>query len=234
MNFHTNKKMAFVVAIDGPAGSGKGTITKLVGKKMGLINVDTGAMYRCATLDCLNKNILPEELEKIEKVLEEIDIRFERNSEKELVFLNGKDVTEEIRSTIVNSNVAKYAAVKIIRDKMTPLQREMGKQSNIIMEGRDIGTVVFPDADVKIFLDCSIEERANRRFKQNQEKGIVCTYEEVLESIKERHKLETEREVAPFVQAEDAIYVDSTKLTIEEVVEKIVKIIEEKRNNINN
>lgn len=234
MNFHTNKKMAFVVAIDGPAGSGKGTITKLVGKKMGLINVDTGAMYRCATLDCLNKNILPEELEKIEKVLEEIDIRFERNSEKELVFLNGKDVTEEIRSTIVNSNVAKYAAVKIIRDKMTPLQREMGKQSNIIMEGRDIGTVVFPDADVKIFLDCSIEERANRRFKQNQEKGIVCTYEEVLESIKERHKLETEREVAPFVQAEDAIYVDSTKLTIDEVVEKIVKIIEEKRNNINN
>ena len=226
--------MAFVVAIDGPAGSGKGTITKLVGKKMGLINVDTGAMYRCATLDCLNKNILPEELEKIEKVLEEIDIRFERNSEKELVFLNGKDVTEEIRSTIVNSNVAKYAAVKIIRDKMTPLQREMGKQSNIIMEGRDIGTVVFPDADVKIFLDCSIEERANRRFKQNQEKGIVCTYEEVLESIKERHKLETEREVAPFVQAEDAIYVDSTKLTIDEVVEKIVKIIEEKRNNINN
>lgn len=226
--------MAFVVAIDGPAGSGKGTITKLVGKKMGLINIDTGAMYRCATLDCLNQNILPEELEKIEKVLETIDIRFERDNEKELVFLNGKNVTEEIRSTIVNSNVAKFAAIKIIRDKMTPLQREMGKTANIIMEGRDIGTVVFPDADVKIFLDCSIEERANRRFKQNQEKGINCTYEEVLESIKERHKLETEREVAPFVQAEDAIYVDSTKLTIEEVVEKIVKIIEEKRNNINN
>ena len=229
MNFHTNKKMGFVVAIDGPAGSGKGTITKLVGKKMGLVNVDTGAMYRCATLDCLNKNILPEELEKIEKVLEEIDIRFERDSEKELVFLNGIDVTNEIRSNIVNSNVAKYAAVKIIRDKMTPLQRDMGKQTNIIMEGRDIGTVVFPNADVKIFLDCSIEERANRRFKQNQEKGIECTYEEVLESIKERHRLETEREVAPFVQAEDAIYVDSTKLTIDEVVEKIVKIIEEKK-----
>ena len=221
--------MAFVVAIDGPAGSGKGTITKLVGKRLGLVNVDTGAMYRCVALECLNKNILPEELEKIEKVLEEIDIRFERNNEKELVFLNENDVTEEIRSTIVSANVAKFAAVKIIRDKMTPMQREMGKQIDIIMEGRDIGTVVFPDADVKIFLDCSIEERANRRFKQNQEKGIVCTYEEVLESIKERHRLETEREVAPFVQAEDAIYVDSTTLSIEEVVEKIVKIIEEKR-----
>lgn len=223
--------MAFVVAIDGPAGSGKGTVTKLVGKKMGLVNIDTGAMYRCVTLDCLNQNILPEELDKIEKVLEKINIEFKKENEKELVFLNGENVTEEIRTTKVNSNVAKFAAIKIVRDKMTPLQREMGKQTDVIMEGRDIGTVVFPDADVKIFLDCSIEERANRRFKQNQEKGIETTYEEVLASIKERHRLETEREVAPFVQAEDAIYVDSTKLNIEEVVEKIVGIIEEKRNN---
>lgn len=222
--------MAFVVAIDGPAGSGKGTITKLVGKKIGLVNIDTGAMYRCVTLDCLNKEILPEELDKIEVVLSNIDIKFQKDGEKDLVFLNGENVTDEIRSTKVNTNVAKFAAIKIVRDKMTPLQREMGKSANVIMEGRDIGTVVFPDADVKIFLDCSIEERANRRFKQNQEKGIECTYEEVLESIKERHRLETEREVAPFVQAEDAVYVDSTKLTIEEVVETIVKIIEERKN----
>ena len=224
--------MAFVVAIDGPAGSGKGTVTKLIGKKMGLINIDTGAMYRCVTLECLNKNILPEELEKIEKVLEKIDIKFERIDERELVFLNGKDVTNEIRSIDVNLNVAKFAAVKSVRDKMTPMQREMGKQEDIIMEGRDVGTIIFPNADVKIFLDCSLEERANRRFKQNQEKGIKCTYESVLESIRERHKLETEREIAPFIKAEDAEYIDSTKLTIEEVVEKVVKIIEEKRNNV--
>lgn len=222
--------MAFVVAIDGPAGSGKGTVTKLVGKKMGLLNIDTGAMYRCVTLECLNQNILPEELEKIEKVLKNIDIKFKKDNEKDLIFLNGIDVTEEIRTTKVNTNVAKFAAVKIIRDKVTPMQREMGKNSDIIMEGRDIGTVVFPNADVKIFLDCSVEERARRRYKQNQEKGIKSTYEEVLESIKERHKLETEREVAPFVQAEDAIYVDSTNLTIEEVVSKIIEIIEEKKN----
>lgn len=222
--------MAFIVAIDGPAGSGKGTVTKLVGEKIGLINIDTGAMYRCVTLDCLNKNILPEELEKIKKVLDDIDIEFKRNNNKELVFLNGIDVTNEIRSTEVNSNVAKFAAVKIIRDKVTPLQREMGKNADIIMEGRDIGTVVFPNADVKIFLDCSVEERANRRYKQNQEKGIKCTYEEVFESIKERHRLETEREVAPFVQAEDAIYVDTTNLTIEEVVNRIVEIVQIKRN----
>lgn len=221
--------MAFVVAIDGPAGSGKGTITKLVGEKLNLVNVDTGAMYRCVTLECLRKNILPEELEKIEKVLEKIDIKFEKNKEKELVFLNGENVTEEIRSTDVNLNVAKFAAVKIIRDKMTPLQREMGKTTNIIMEGRDIGTVVFPNADVKIYLDCSIEERANRRYKQNLAKGIETTYEEVLASIKERHRLETERDVAPFVQAEDAVYLDSTNLTIEEVVKKVIEIIENKK-----
>lgn len=225
--------MSFVVAIDGPAGSGKGTITKLVGKRMNLINIDTGAMYRCVTLDCLNKNIKEDELEKIEETLKNIDIKFEKDNDndKELVFLNGKNVTEDIRSTNVNSNVAKYSAIKIIRDKITPMQREMGKMQDIIMEGRDIGTVVFPDADVKIFLDCSVEERAQRRYLQNQEKGIVCTYEEVLENIKERHRLETQRSIAPLVKADDAIYIDTTKLTIEEVTEKIVKIIMEKKLN---
>ena len=221
--------MAFIVAIDGPAGSGKGTITKLVGKRMNLINIDTGAMYRCVALECLNKNIKYDDLNGIKKVLDNINIEFKKENDKELTFLNGIDVTEEIRTTMLNENVAKYAAVKLIRDKMTPLQRKMGEKNNIIMEGRDIGTVVFPNADVKIFLDCSVEERARRRYNQNLEKGIDCTYYEVLERIKERHKLETEIEVAPFVRADDAIYVDTTKLTIEEVTEKIINIIENKK-----
>ena len=148
---------------------------------------------------------------------------------KNVVYLNGKNVTEEIRSTKVNENVAKFSAIKIVRDKITPLQRKMGESQDIIMEGRDIGTVVFPNADIKIFLDCSLEERARRRYKQNLEKGINSTYEEVLENIKLRHKLETEREVAPFVKAEDAIYIDSTNLTIEDVTEKIIEIISKKR-----
>lgn len=214
-----------IVAIDGPAGSGKGTITKLIGKKLNLVNIDTGAMYRCVTLECLRNNIDSTELSKIEEVLESIKITFKKENNEQKVYLNGEDVSEKIRTVEIDNNVAKFAAVKIIRDKMTPLQRAMGKDSNIIMEGRDIGTVVFPDADVKIFLDCSVEERARRRYKQDIEKGIQITYEEVLEAIKERHKLETEREVAPFIKAEDAIYIDTTNLTIDEVVEKIVTII---------
>lgn len=222
--------MSFVVAIDGPGGSGKGTVTKIIAEKLGLVNIDTGAMYRCVTLDCLNKNIKPEEIEKIKEVLKDINIELKKENTEQKVYLNGEDVTDEIRMTRVNENVAKFAAIKEVRDKMTPIQQKMGDNSNIIMEGRDIGTVVFPNADVKIFLDCSIEERARRRYKQNIEKGIECSFEEVLESLKQRHLLETQREVAPFVQAEDAIYIDSSQMTIEEVVETIIVIINKKLN----
>ena len=220
--------MSFVVAIDGPAGSGKGTITKLVAKDLNLVTVDTGAMYRCVALDCLNENVSHEDLDGIEKVLENIEIEFKKDGENQLIFLNGKDVSKDIRTPEIDGVVAKYAAVKSIRDKMTPIQRKMGDNQNIIMEGRDIGTVVFPNADVKIFLECSLEERARRRYKQNLEKGINETYEEVLKSIIERHKLETEREIAPFIKADDAIVVDSSNLSINEVVEKVEEIIKKK------
>ena len=220
--------MAFVVAIDGPAGSGKGTITKLVAKRLGFITVDTGAMYRCVALECVNRNISCDDLAGIEKVLENIEIKFEKDEESQRVFLNGKDVSEAIRTPRVDDVVAKYSAIKIVREKVTPIQRKMGENQDIIMEGRDIGTVVFPNADVKIFLDCSIEERAKRRYKQDLEKNINVTYEEVLESMKKRHKLEVERKVAPFVKAEDAIVVDTTNLTIPEVVDNVEKIVRDK------
>ena len=222
--------MGIVIAIDGPAGSGKGTVTKIIADRLGLINIDTGAMYRCVALECLNKNIKTDELEKIEEVLENIDIQLKREGNNQAVLLNGEDVSKEIRTARIDENVAKYAAIKVVRDKVTPIQQKMGESANIIMEGRDIGTVVFPNADVKIFLECSIEERAKRRYKQNIEKGINTPYEEVLNALIERHRLETERDVAPFVKAEDAILVDSTNMNIEEEIEEIIRIIKEQLN----
>ena len=221
--------MGFIVAVDGVAGSGKGSITKIIAERLNLIAIDTGAMYRCVALECIKQNIECNEIEKIKEVLERIDIEIKRDGSNQLIFLNGKDVSREIRTTEVDAVVAKFAAIKEVREKMTPIQRKMGENNDIIMEGRDIGTVVFPDADVKVFLDCSVEERAARRYRQNLEKGIQTTYEEVLEAIKERHRLETEREIAPLVQAPDAVYVDSTGMTIEEEVDAVIKVINEKR-----
>lgn len=195
---------------------------------MNLVNVDTGAMYRCVALKALRNKIESTELQKVEEMLKDIAIEIKREGETQIIFLDGEDVSKQIRTPEVDSCVAKFAALACVRNKVTPLQRKMGETQNVIMEGRDIGTTVFPDADVKIYLDASVEERANRRYKQNQEKGIESSYEEVLESIKQRHILETQREIAPLRQAEDAIYIDSSDMTIEEVVEKIIEIIKQK------
>jgi len=221
--------MGFIVAVDGTAGSGKGTVTKIIAERLGLIAIDTGAMYRSVALECINKNITCDEIEKIKEILKNIQIEIIREGSNQLIFLNGKDVTKEIRTTEVDSEVAKFAAIKEVREKMTPIQRKMAENNDIIMEGRDIGTVVFPNANVKVFLDCSVEERARRRYRQNIGKGIQTTYEEVLEGIKERHRLETEREIAPLIQAPDAVYIDSTGMTIEEEVQAVIKVINEKR-----
>lgn len=219
--------MAFIVAIDGPAGSGKGTITKIVGQKMNLLNIDTGAMYRCITLAMLNNNIGVEELNKIEILLKNIKIEMKYKDGEIQVFLNGLDVTKDIRTKEVNEFVSPVSAIKIVRDSMSSLQRDMAKTTDVIMEGRDIGTVVFPNADVKIYLDATAEERANRRFKQNTESGIDIPYDEILKNVKERDYKDSHREISPLKQAEDAIYIDSTNLSIEEVCDKIIDIIKE-------
>ena len=218
--------MSFVVAIDGPAGSGKGTITKLVGQKENLINIDTGAMYRCVTLSMLNEKIDLEDTEKIKKLLENINIEFKTENGEDKVYLNKKDVSKQIREENVNAIVSQVSHLIEVRENITNLSRKVAEGKNVIMEGRDIGTNVFPNAEIKIYLDATPEERATRRMKQNQEKGIESTYEEILENIKFRDNNDKTSDVAPLKQAEDAIYVDTTNLKISEVVDKICEIIE--------
>ena len=219
--------MSFVVAVDGPAGSGKGTVAKLISEKLGFVNIDTGATFRCIALAMIQKDIKKEEEDKIKELLNHIDINMKPDG---TILLNGEIVTDRIRENDVNTLVSPISVIKIVRDKLLDVQRKIAEGKNVVMEGRDIGTVVFPDADVKIYLDASPEERAKRRLKQNQEKGIQTSYEEVLKNIIDRDKRDSSREIAPLKQADDAIYLDSTPLSIEEVVEKIIDIIKAKRN----
>ena len=221
--------MGFVVAVDGPAGSGKGTITKKIAKEMNLTSIDTGAMYRSVTLAMLNENIKLDDFEQISKLLDEIKIEFKKIDGVQKVYLNGKDVSLEIRTKPVNENVSPVSTIKIVRERLAKLQREMAETIDVIMEGRDIGTNVFPNADVKIYLDATPEERARRRQKQNEEKGINIPFTEIVENIKFRDNNDKTSTVAPLKQAEDAIYIDSSNMTIEEVVNKVIEIINQNR-----
>ena len=213
-----------VIAIDGPAGSGKGTVTELLAKELNFTKIDTGAMYRAITWEVIQKKVSLEDIEKIKEILCNSKIEFQ----KERVFLNQREITNEIRTKEVSNLVSQVSHIPEVRNAMVELQRKMGKNANVIMEGRDIGTNVFPNAEVKIYLDASPEERARRRYEQNLEKGISTTYEEVLENVKFRDHNDKTSNVGPLRIAEDAVIVDSTDLTIEEVVETIKKIVEKK------
>ena len=221
--------MSFIVAIDGPAGTGKGTIAKLVAKEFGFINVDTGAMFRCVTLAMIRENIKIDEKDKIEKLLSKIQISLNEENGEQVVYLNGENVTNQIRTKEINDFISEVSKIPEVRSKLLELQREIAKGQNVVMEGRDIGTTVFPNANVKIYLDASPEERARRRVKQNEEKGIYSNYEEILESVKRRDKIDSERELSALKKAEDAILVDSTNMQVDEVAQTVYAIIREKQ-----
>lgn len=216
--------MSFVVAIDGPAGSGKGTVTKIIASKKNLQYIDTGAMYRCIALKMLEENVSLEDIEKIKKILDNIQIDLEGSN----VFLNNRDVTKQIRTVEVSNFTSPVSAIGFVREKMVELQRALANGKDVIMEGRDIGTIVFPNADVKIYLDAKPEERARRRVEQNEKNGISSNYEQILKDIIERDTRDMTRENSPLKKADDAILVDTTCLTIEEVIDKIINIIENK------
>ena len=225
--------MSFIVAMDGPAGTGKGTITSLISKEMGLVNIDTGATYRCVALYAIKNNIKLEEKEKIIESLPNIHIDMKNEQGVQKVYLNNEDVTSEIRSKEVTKIVSQVSSIVEVRFAMVEVQRNLAKGKDVIMEGRDITTYVFPNADVKIYLDADEEERAKRRYKEMQEKGIEMTYDEVLKNIQIRDKNDKEKKIGALKIAEDAIYIDTTNLTIEEVKEKVKEIIMEKYKNKN-
>ena len=216
-----------IVAVDGPAGSGKGTVTKKIEEELGFLNLDTGATYRCVALQVLKENVKINEEEKIIKIANEIDIQIDNTGSKDIILLNGEDVSKEIRTKEVTSIVSQISSIIPVREKMVEIQRKLATGKNVIVEGRDIGTVVFPNAEIKIYLDASEEIRAKRRYEENIQNGIETTYEEVLENVKMRDYNDMHKKIGALKKADDAIVVDTSKLSIEEVVKKIEKIIKE-------
>ena len=214
-----------VVAIDGPAAAGKSTIAKKVAAIKGYTYIDTGAMYRAFTWYCLQKHVDCQNEAECVKLIPEVNIELKPNN---VVLCNGVDVTRAIRQTDVSGNVSYIASYKDIRLALVELQRAMAKNASVIMDGRDIGTYVLKDADVKIFQIADVETRALRRYNENIEKGISCTLEDIIKDVEKRDYIDSHRSFAPLCKADDAISLDTSKLSIDEVVEKVIEIIEKK------
>ena len=211
----------FKVAIDGPAGSGKSTISKLLAKKLGYVHIDTGAMYRAITIEAINRGIDLKDRNAY-GFIDNVDIKYVSDR----IYLNGKDVSEEIRMPYVTENVSMVSSIPYVRQRLCDLQRKVAKEGLIVMDGRDIGYNVLPDADVKIFLVASIEERTKRRALELEAKGIQVNFEELKEDLVRRDYADSNRDTSPLKKANDAILLDTTELSIEEVVLEICKLIE--------
>lgn len=221
--------MSFNVAIDGPAGAGKSTIAKLVAKELNFIYVDTGAMYRAIALFLLNKGISKDDEKAIADACGEIDIEIKHADGLQQVWLNGQDVSAEIRREAVGNMASATSVYSCVREKLLSLQRDIAATQDVIMDGRDIGTCILPNAQAKIYLTASVSTRAKRRYQELCEKGVSCDLEEIKKDIEDRDYRDMHREISPLKQAEDAVLVDSSDMTIEQVVERIVEICREKK-----
>ncbi len=213
--------MGYNVAIDGPAGAGKSTIAKLVAKEKGYIYVDTGAMYRGLAIHFIKKGLKAEDIKGIVEACKDAEVSIVYENDVQQIYLNGENVTAMLRTEEVGNMASKTSAIPAVREKLLELQRTLAREKDVIMDGRDIGTNILPNADVKIYLTASVKTRATRRYKELLEKGENCVYEEIAQDIKERDERDMNREIAPLKQAEDAILVDSSEMTIDEVVKTI-------------
>lgn len=217
----------FNVAIDGPAGAGKSTIAKIVAKETGFIYVDTGAMYRAMALSCLRKEIAIDDEQTVTKECESVKVSLKYESGEQQVILNGENVNAYIRTEEVGKATSAIAVYSGVREKLLELQRQLGRENNVVMDGRDIGTNVLKDAQLKVYLTASTATRAKRRFDELTGKGISCNLNEIERDIKERDYRDMNREIAPLKQAEDAVYLDSSDMTIAQVAEKIQELMRE-------
>ncbi|MBB5178699.1 cytidylate kinase [Planomicrobium koreense] len=216
------------IAIDGPAAAGKSTIAKIVAEQLGYIYIDTGAMYRAITLKAINEGINMASNEEAGELLLRTQIDLEPSDNGQLVFMDGEEVTEAIRTQQVTKAVSEMSAHALVRERMVELQRQLAESRGVVMDGRDIGTDVLPNAALKVFMSATVEERAQRRFADNQVRGINTPLAELQEEIAARDKMDSEREVSPLKQAEDAIYIDTTDLTIQEAAQKILTLAQER------
>lgn len=217
------------IAIDGFSSTGKSTVAKQLAKKLGYVYVDTGAMYRAVTLHAMRHSFITEDFVDIKGIVESLPqialrFKFEESRGYAAIYLNGENVEDEIRTMQVSQNVSKVAAISEVREKLVSQQQKMGTEKGVVMDGRDIGTVVFPDAELKIFMTATAEERAIRRFKEMREKGQEVKYEEVLRNVQERDHLDTTRSDSPLIKAVDAVEIDNSTLSIEEQFETILNL----------
>lgn len=216
------------IAIDGPAGAGKSTIAKIVAEALDFTYIDTGAMYRAVTYKGINENIQLDDEVALEKMLRNTTITLKPSEQGQLVFVDGENVSEAIRSNEVTSNVSQVAAHANIREILVAMQQQLAANGGVVMDGRDIATHVLKEAELKIFMSATVEERARRRYLDNERRGISSTIESLQEEIALRDKLDSEREASPLIQAEDALFLDTTNLTIDEAAQAILKLAHEK------
>ena len=216
------------IAIDGPAGAGKSTIAKIVAEALQFTYIDTGAMYRAVTYKALNENIQLHDAKSIETMLQNTAITLKPSEQGQIVFVDGQDVSEAIRSNEVTANVSEVAAHANIREILVSMQQKLAADGGVVMDGRDIATHVLKDAELKIFMSATVEERARRRFLDNERRGIPSTIATLQQEIALRDKLDSEREASPLIQAEDALFLDTTHLTIQEAAQEIIELAQQK------